>query len=67
MIDELYIKNNEFRMRRNCLNCKHCISDLICDKDNEEIFLVHITQELNCCELSEIAKQNEKLMRQRMI
>lgn len=53
-------KNDNLRIRHNCLNCKHCTSELTCDKDGSEIILFPVTQELTCCELSEMAKRDRR-------
>lgn len=54
--------DNKFYMKHNCLNCKHCIDGITCDKDESDIVLFPIGQELTCCELSESAKYHEMLM-----
>lgn len=53
--------DNEFRMKRNCLNCKNCNEDLTCKKDGE-IIPFPFSQELRCCEMKEASLQHEKLM-----
>lgn len=54
--------NNEFRMKRNCLNCKKCNEeDLTCKKDGEDIPFP-FTQEMACCEMKESSLQSEKMM-----
>ena len=53
--------DNEFRMKRNCLNCKNCNEDSTCKKDGENITFPFF-QELKCCELKETAMKIEELM-----
>ena len=56
------MNDNNYRMKHNCLNCKHCVDGMTCDKDGSDILIFPITQELTCCELSDLAKRNEELM-----
>lgn len=55
------MENQKFKMKHNCLNCKHCNDGITCNKDGSDI-TSFIMQEFNCCELSDLAKQNEEIM-----
>jgi len=54
-------EKTKFKMKRNCLACKHLLDDCTCDKDGE-VMTKWFMNELKCCELSDSAKELEDMM-----